>query len=88
MSARLEPVQVGVPPPGQQLSDRVIAPVHFNGFGGLTTTKGESVDSPEFSCFGHKWTVELYPGGDVGSVDGCVSLWLQNETEEKPSKSS
>ena len=80
MSARLEPVHVGAPPGG--LSDWVIAPVHFNGFVGLTTTKGEGLYSPKFSCFGHQWSLLIYPGGDIDSPDGYVALWLGNCTEE------
>ena len=80
MSTRLEPIHAGAPP--GRLSDWVIAPVHFNGFVGLTTTKGEHVRSPEFSCFDHQWAVGLYPGGDSNSPDGYVALYLENWTEE------
>ncbi|EJK74479.1 hypothetical protein THAOC_03837 [Thalassiosira oceanica] len=83
---RLEPVQVGAQPTGQlsdgQLSGWVIAPVCFNGFAGLPTTKGECVTSPEFSCFGHQWGVTIYPGGERESTDGYVALYLQNRTRE------
>ena len=81
-TARLEPVQVGTPPPGQISSDRVIAPVHFNGFEGLSTSKGDPVQSPKFSCFGHKWQLVVFPGGDDDSRDGYVALQLDNKTEE------
>ena len=81
-TARLEPVQVGTPPPGQISSDRVIAPVHFNGFEGLTTVKDDPVLSPKFSCCGHKWKLEIYPGGDNDSTDGYAALVLENNTEE------
>ena len=80
MSTRLEPVHVGAPTGG--LSDWVIAPVYFNGFVGLTTTKGESVESPEFTCFGHKWSVHMFPGGDNDSDDRYVALHISNRTEE------
>ena len=80
MSTRLEPVHVGAPTGG--LSDWVIAPVYFNGFVGLTTVKDEAVESPEFTCFGHKWKLAMYPGGDHESDDGYVALWLDNMTEE------
>ncbi|EJK73622.1 hypothetical protein THAOC_04739 [Thalassiosira oceanica] len=80
MSTRLEPVEVGAPP--GRLSDWVIAPVRFNGFLGLPTTRNEFVISPEFSCFGHKWLFRIYPGGYNCSDDGYVALYLLNKTRE------
>ena len=50
--------------------------VCFHGFSDLSTTRGEEVESPEFSCFGRQWTLALYPGGDVGSADGYVAIDL------------
>ena len=50
--------------------------VCFHGFANLSTTRGEEVESPEFSCFGRQWTLALYPGGDVGSADGYVAIDL------------
>ena len=80
MSTRLEPIQAGTPP--GRLLDWVIAPVHFNGFAGLTTTTAEPVRSPKFSCFGHQWRVTIYPGGKRSSPDGHVAMYLENRTEE------
>jgi len=81
MSTRLlEPVEVGAPP--GRLSGWVIAPVRFNGFAGLPTTRNECVDSPTFSCFGHQWLVRIFPGGDRESPDGYVALYLYNRTAE------
>ncbi|EJK47180.1 hypothetical protein THAOC_34122 [Thalassiosira oceanica] len=80
MITLLEPVEVGAPP--GRLSDWVIAPVRFNEFAGLRTTKGVAVYSPEFSCFGHRWTLGVFPGGDDDSNNGFVALRLVNETEE------
>ncbi|EJK77741.1 hypothetical protein THAOC_00407 [Thalassiosira oceanica] len=73
-------MQIGAPP--RRLSDWVIAPMHFNGFAGLPTTKGECVKSPEFSCFGHRWRLLIYPGGDNDSNNGRVAQRLLNETEK------
>lgn len=55
-------------------------PVLFHGFAGLDAQKGSSVNSPEFESLGHKWSVELYPGGDDSSSEGLVSLYLCNRT--------
>ena len=80
--SHLKPVQVGAPPP-VHLPERVIAPVHFNSFAELSTTKATAVRSPELSFFGHKWIIELYPGGDDNtSIDGYVALWIENLTEK------
>ena len=75
-------VHVGTPPPPGPLSEWVIKKVHFHGFEGLTTARDEGVESPEFSCFGHKWTVEIYPGGDEDSKEGYVAVYLSNESPE------
>jgi hypothetical protein len=42
--------------------------VHFHNFASLPSGKNEFVLSPEFRSFGHKWRVQIYPGG--------VSLYL------------
>ena len=54
--------------------------VCFHGFADLTTTRGESVISPEFSCFGHRWQLYIYPGGEVDSDEGDVAIELENVT--------
>ena len=54
------------------------AEVYFHGFGDLSAVRDEYTESPEFSCFGHKWRVYVYPGGHEGSDDGYVSLFLHN----------
>jgi len=73
-------VHVGTPP--GPLSDWIMREVHFHGFAGLTTTRGTAVKSPEFSCFGHQWMVEIYPGGHEDSKEGYVGVYLFNETPE------
>ena len=84
MSARLrlDPVQVGAPPGAGRLSHWVMTPVHFNGFGDLPITANVPVWSPEFSCFGHRWSVAIYPGGDSVVSIGYVTLALENRTAD------
>lgn len=48
--------------------------VHFHSFPDLPAAQGDSVDSPEFYCFGCKWKLELYPGGND---DGAPTLPLR-----------
>ncbi|EJK69635.1 hypothetical protein THAOC_09086, partial [Thalassiosira oceanica] len=64
------------------LSDWVARKVHFHGFAGLTTRRGAKVKSPEFCCFGHQWTVAIYPGGSRLSKEGYVAAYLTNESPE------
>ncbi|EJK45748.1 hypothetical protein THAOC_35622 [Thalassiosira oceanica] len=73
-------VHVGTPP--GPLSSWALRRVHFHGFAGLPTTRNEVVCSPEFSCFGRQWRVELYPGGHEDSKEGNVSVSLTNESPE------
>ena len=73
-------VHVGAPP--GPLSSWVIRKVHFHGFAGLPTTRDEKVLSPEFSCFGHQWTVAICPGGNRHSDEGYVSVFLSNRSPE------
>ena len=55
--------------------------VRFGGFADLPAVKGRDfVNSPEFTCFGHKWHVRLWPGGSRGSPDGTVAVYLRNRS--------
>ena len=65
-------VDVGTPP--SNFEDWTTAEVRFHGFADLST----ATISPVFSCFGHNWLVEIYPGGEEDSVDGYVAVRLCN----------
>ena len=84
-------VHVGTPPPSPPpspgpLQNWAVRKVHFHGFAGLSTTRGEAVCSPEFSCSGHQWSVIIYPGGHEYSQEGSVVAFLHNESLEKSIK--
>ena len=51
------------------------ASVDFHGFEGLTA---EFAKSPEFTCLGLRWRIDVCPGGNPPSDDGMVSVFLQN----------
>ena len=68
-------VDVGTPP--DDIDEWTTTVVRFHGFAKLTT-RGERVDSPEFSCFGHQWRLVLYPGGTANSHEGYAALNLGN----------
>ena len=76
MSMSINVVDVGTPPDG--MDDWTATVVRFHGFANLTTTRDESVESPEFSCFGHQWKVKLYPGGDEHTEEGYNAVDLIN----------
>ena len=71
-------VDVGTPP--KNFEGWITANVCFHGFANLSTTRGEPVESPEFSCFGHQWTLVLYPGGRDQSDAGYVGIKLANRS--------
>ena len=71
-------VQVHVGTPSSDFEDWTTAEVCFHGFADFSTTRGEGVESPLFSCFGHKWKLKLYPGGEEKSNDGYVAVRLSN----------
>jgi len=56
--------------------------VHFHNFASLPSGKGEWMESPEFSSFGHKWRVIMYPGGHSEAEVGNISLYLELCSEE------
>jgi len=78
-------VDVGTPP--ENFPDGIIGlggwkstEVCFHGFANLSTTRNEIVESLQFSCFGHQWTLELYPGGRATSDDGFLSVELAHRS--------
>jgi len=42
----------------------------------LMNDKGDETDSDEFKCFGHRWKMNVFPGGSVDAAEGMVSLYL------------
>ena len=56
---------------------------HFNlqNFKDLLTTRNHCVETPEFSCNGHDWCLDIYPGGDEDADEGNVSIYLHHRSE-------
>ena len=73
-------VNVGTPPP-QDFEDWTTREIRFHGFANLPTTRGECVESPEFSCLGHQWRLDIFPGGRDNSTEGYVAIRLCNMTD-------
>ena len=78
-TSRITKVHVGTPPTRKEWE---VIEVHYNGFEGLPSERGVPVHSPEFTCFGHKWCLKVYPGGHSESKDGMVSLYLVNRSNK------
>ncbi|KAL7534339.1 hypothetical protein ACHAXR_005799, partial [Thalassiosira sp. AJA248-18] len=78
-SKHITTVAVGTPPAGYLYYDEAFdacVKVHFHGFADLSTVKGVDVQSPRFTCFGHNWNLELFPGGDEDSNEGMIAVYL------------
>ena len=71
-------VHVGTEP--KEFEDWTSTKVYFHGFANLSTTRDEFIRSPAFSCFGHQWVLDIYPGGEEDSAEGYVTAWLVNKS--------
>ena len=78
-TSRNTKVHVGTPPTRKEWE---VIEVHYNEFEGLPSERGVPVHSPEFTCFGHKWRLQIYPGGDTRVDDGMVAVFLENLSNE------
>ena len=47
-------------------------------FAAIAATKGNAFVTPQFSCNGHRWCLEIYPGGHGRTDDGWMSIILAN----------
>ena len=72
----LNVVDVGTPPSGWK--EWQVSEVRFHNFANLSAERGEYEASPEFSCLGHEWTLDIYPGGRENSAEGYVAINLCN----------
>ncbi len=50
-------------------------------FKDLPTTKDHYVETPDFSCNGHQWGLEIYPGGTEDANEGYMSASLYHLSE-------
>lgn len=57
--------------------------LYFNlrDFRNLPTTRNHYVKTPEFSCNGHNWILEIYPGGTNAATEGYVSIFMTHRSE-------
>ena len=71
-------VSVGCPRPREGWQSFQFNLKHFKD---LSTTREHYVETPEFSCNGHEWFLEIYPGGNKGAAEGHVSIFLYHHSE-------
>ena len=68
-------IDVGTPSPSSSTYKEWDAiEIHYHDFENLCQDADVSTDSPEFVCFGHKWCLQVYPGGRSGPMG--LRLWL------------
>jgi speckle-type POZ protein len=52
---------------------------NIHDFAAIDQTRGDCFYSPEFSCNGHRWGLDIYPGGCSKTLlNGCISIYLAN----------
>ena len=72
-------IDVGTPPPtAHKYKEWRMVSISFHEFEGLPSERHVPVNSPAFTSFGHKWRLNLYPGGRSTSNEGMVGVYLQN----------
>ena len=84
-TSRILKIDVGSPPSSLSKNNDNewgMVEVRYHGFRNLTTTRTECVESPEFTCFGRKWCLKIFPGGDSTSEEGMVGIFLYNMGNE------
>eukprot|EP00581_Thalassiosira_minuscula_P001487 CAMPEP_0183748498 /NCGR_PEP_ID=MMETSP0737-20130205/67803_1 /TAXON_ID=385413 /ORGANISM="Thalassiosira miniscula, Strain CCMP1093" /LENGTH=322 /DNA_ID=CAMNT_0025984229 /DNA_START=508 /DNA_END=1473 /DNA_ORIENTATION=- len=74
-------VHVGIPPRKWEHWERHL--VHFHHFESLPVRKLVQVKSPVFRCYNHEWRLTIYPGGDIGSPDGMIAVYLEHCSRPK-----
>ena len=57
--------------------------LYFNirDFRNLPTTRNHYVKTLDFSCNGHDWCLDIYPGGRDDAFEGNVSIFLNHRSE-------
>jgi len=80
--SRVPKIDVGTPPTDFPEWE-IAAEVRFHRFSELPTTRNATVESPKFTCFGHEWSLLLFPGGDDDSMAGMVDIYLRHLSDEE-----
>ncbi|KAL7448278.1 LOW QUALITY PROTEIN: hypothetical protein ACHAWC_000497 [Mediolabrus comicus] len=55
---------------------------NIHDFAAIDETRGDCFCTPEFSCNGHQWELDIYPGGcRQTKLDGCTSIFLAKRSK-------
>jgi speckle-type POZ protein len=54
---------------------------NLQNFKDLPTTTDHYIRTPIFSCNGHEWCLDIFPGGDEDAEEGHVSIYLNHRSE-------
>ncbi len=82
MTVRIPKIDVGTPTTTRNYQSWDTVEVHFHGFEDLPAATNDQVESPVFACFGHRWLLRLYPGGNSQSYSGNISIYLKNRSDK------
>lgn len=52
----------------------------IEGYSGLSTKMGDSIESPEFLLCGFQWQLRIFPGGSLESHRGYISYYLASKS--------
>jgi hypothetical protein len=71
-------VSVGIPP---QREGWKSFQFNIRNFAAIDATKGNAFVTPQFSCNGHQWYLQIYPGGFKSARDGWFSIYLARRSK-------
>lgn len=54
----------------------------IEGYSGLSTKVGDSIESPEFLLCGYQWQLRIFPGGSLDSHKGYISYYLASKSNK------
>lgn len=52
------------------------------GYLGLSTRVGDSIESPEFLLCGYTWQLRIFPGGSLDAHKGYMSFYLASKSNK------
>ena len=53
-------------------AQRIYKKIHFHEFAQLDTKRAVLVETIQIFCFGHQWTLKIYPGELEATIEGGI----------------
>ncbi|KAL7549482.1 hypothetical protein ACHAWF_012749 [Thalassiosira exigua] len=75
-------IDVGTPPRGFQSQSWESVEVCFHNFANDPAPRGTGIKSPDFTCLGHRWYLDVYPRGEDDSNPDMVAVFLYLRSDE------